>query len=68
MSISALITARKVIPMLSAMPTPRIIVSSMRQRPSAFRSGYGSRKDQAMRGGARETVSDGASMTATSAL
>jgi len=35
--------------MLSAMPTPRIMLNSVRQRPSALRTGYGSRSSQPTR-------------------
>src|SRR5438132_4481897 len=39
-------TARIVMPMLRAMPTPTIMLSSARQRLTALRSGYGSRRAQ----------------------
>ena len=61
-------TARIVMPMLSAMPTPTIMLSRLRQRFNALRSGYGRRRARlgaaaprtsAVRAGARLSVATG---------
>src|SRR5579864_8657617 len=54
-------TPRIVIPILSAIPTPIIIVISARHRPSALRIGYGRRRRRSSAAGSAASPIDGAS-------